>query len=257
VIEINLLPSGAARRPAATRRMGGGAGPSLPSLGADPRVAGVAALGVLLLLGGAYWFWSSGQARDDLAARVEAAAADSVRLERAIALMKTLDTRRDTIDQKMEVIRQVDTRRYVWPHLMDEVSRATPPYMWLTRLAAVEGEADEPPPPPPPAPSKEKGKGKDKGKAKGDTAVVVAAPVAPPRPAGPTFNVEGHAGATEALTRFMKNLEASPMIRDVSLVTSQQEQVQGRTVLKFTLEARWEEPDPGFVETVPLLTTSR
>jgi hypothetical protein len=68
------------------------------------------------------------------------------------------------------------------------------------------------------------------------------------------FNVEGHAGATEALTRFMKNLEASPMVRDVALVTSQQEQVQGRTVLKFTLEARWEEPDAGFVETVPLLT---
>ena len=29
--------------------------------------------------------------------------------------------------------------------------------------------------------------------------------------------------------------------------------MQGRTVLKFTLEARWEEPDSGFVETVPLL----
>ena len=136
---------------------------------------------------------------------------------------------------------------------MDEVSRATPPYMWLTKLEAVEEEA---PPPPPPAP-RESSKSKGKDKAKGDTAAAAPAPVAPPRPSGPTFNVEGHAGATEALTRFMKNLEASPMIRDVSLVTSQQEQVQGRTVLKFTLEARWEEPDPGFVETVPLLTTSR
>jgi hypothetical protein len=72
--------------------------------------------------------------------------------------------------------------------------------------------------------------------------------------AGPLFNVEGHAGGPEALTRFMKNLEGSPMIRDVALVTSQQEQVQGRTVFKFTLEARWEEPDSGFVQTVPLIT---
>jgi Tfp pilus assembly protein PilN len=242
VIEINLLPSGAARRPAAPRRAGGGAGPSLPSLGADPRIAAVAGLGVLLLLFSAYWFWSSGQTRDALAAEVEAAAADSVRLERAIALMKTLDTRRDTIDQKMNVIRQVDTRRYVWPHLMDEVSRATPPYLWLTRIAAVEDEAPAAAPAPAPA--------------AGDTARTdsAAAPVAAAAPAGPVFNVEGHAGATEALTRFMKNLEASPMIRDVALVTSQQEQVQGRTVLKFTLEARWEEPDSGFVETVPLLT---
>ena len=69
------------------------------------------------------------------------------------------------------------------------------------------------------------------------------------------FNLEGNAGSTEALTRFMKNLEASPMIREVSLVTSERTDVQGRTVLKFTLEARWEEPDSGFVETVPLLTT--
>lgn len=244
MIEINLLPSGAARRPAAARRTGGGAGPSLPSLGADPRIAAVAGLGVLLLLLGAYWFWSSGQKRDALAAEVEAAAADSVRLERAIALMKTLDTRRDTIDQKMEVIRHVDTRRYVWPHLMDEVSRATPPYLWLTKIAAVEDDA----PAAAPAPA---GPAPDTSKAGADSA---AAPAAPPLPEGPVFNVEGHAGATEALTRFMKNLEASPMIRDVALVTSQQEQVQGRTVLKFTLEARWEEPDPGFVETVPLLT---
>lgn len=242
MIEINLLPSGAARRPAAARRPGGSAGPSLPSLGADPRIAAVAGLGVLLLLGGGYWFWNSGQTRDALLGQVEAAAADSVRLERAIALMKTLDTRRDTIDQKMDVIRQVDTRRYVWPHVMDEVSRATPPYLWLTRLAVVEDEAEGAAPAPAPA--------------AGDTAKAdsAATPAAPPVSAGPVFNVEGHAGATEALTRFMKNLEASPMIRDVGLVTSQQEQVQGRTVLKFTLEARWEEPDPAFVETVPLLT---
>jgi Tfp pilus assembly protein PilN len=250
VIEINLLPSGAARRPAAAARRPG-AGPSLPRLGADPRVAAVAGLGVLLLLGGAYWFWTSGQKRADLEARVETAAADSVRLERTIALMKTLDTRRDTIDQKMEVIRQVDTRRYVWPHLMDEVSRATPPFMWLTKLAAVEDEAEA-------APVATSNAAADtaRAKARADSAAAAAAaaPAAPEAPAGPVFNLEGNAGGTEALTRFMKNLEASPMIRDVALVTSQQELVQGRTVLKFTLEARWEEPDSGFVETVPLIT---
>jgi Tfp pilus assembly protein PilN len=243
VIEINLLPSGGARRPAATRRPGGAAGPSLPRLGADPRVAAVAGVAVLLMLGGSFWFWSSGQKRADLTQRVEQAAADSVRLERAIALMRTLDTRRDTIDQKMDVIRQVDTRRYVWPHLMDEVSRATPAYLWLTKLATAEDEEEAPPPPAPAA-------GAPADSAQADS----AAAAAPPRVEGPLFSVEGHAGGPEILTRFMKNLEGSPMIRDVSLITSQQEQVLGRTVFKFTLEARWEEPDSGFVETVPLIT---
>lgn len=248
MIEINLLPSGATRRPAAPgRRAASGGGPSLPSLGADPRVAALAGVGVLLLLGGGYWWWNAGVKRDDLTAQVEAAQADSVRLERTIALMKTLDTRRDTIDQKMDVIREVDTRRYVWPHLMDEVSRATPPYMWLTKLAAVE---DEDAPAPAPAPASAPA---DTARARADS-MAAAAPAA--RPSGPVFNIEGHAGATEALTRFMKNLESSPMIRDVSLVTSQQEAVQGRSVLKFTLEARWEEPDSAFVQTVPLITVN-
>lgn len=246
MIEINLLPSGATRRPAAPGRRpaAGGGGSSLSGLGADPRVAALAGVGVLLLLGGGYWWWSAGQTRAALASEVEAAQADSVRLERTIALMKTLDTRRDTIDQKMDVIREVDTRRYVWPHLLDEVSRATPPYMWLTKLAAVEDEAA-----PAPAPAATPA---DTSKAKADS--VAAAAVV--RPSGPVFNIEGHAGATEALTRFMKNLESSPMIRDVSLVTSQQEPVQGRAVLKFTLEARWEEPDSAFIETVPLITVN-
>jgi Tfp pilus assembly protein PilN len=247
VIEINLLPSGTQRRPAAPRRAG--AGPSLPALGADPRVAGMGGAAVLLALLGAYWFWTSGQSRSQLQAQVETEAADSVRLERTIALMKTLDTRRDTIDRKMEVIRQVDTRRYVWPHLMDEVSRATPPFMWLTKLAVVEDETAPPAPTPAPAPA---AAAADTAKQRADSAAAAAAP--PPVPAGPVFNLEGHAATPEALTRFMKNLEASPMIREVSLVTSERQDVQGRTLFQFTLEARWEEPDSAFVETVPLLT---
>jgi Tfp pilus assembly protein PilN len=247
VIEINLLPSGTPRRPAAARRAPGG--PSLPSLGADPRVAGLAGVAVLLALLGAYWFWTSGTSRGQLQAQVDAEAADSVRLERTIALMKTLDTRRDTIDRKMDVIRQVDTRRYVWPHLMDEVSRATPPFMWLTKLAVVEDEVAAAPVP---TPAQTKARA-DSAAADSAAGPAQAAPAGPPP--GPVFNLEGNAGSTEALTRFMKNLEASPMIREVSLVTSERSDVQGRTVLKFTLEARWEEPDSGFVETVPLLTT--
>jgi Tfp pilus assembly protein PilN len=177
---------------------------------------------------------------------------DSVRLERSIALMKTLDTRKDTIDQKIEVIREVDVRRYVWPHLMDEVSRATPPFMWLTKMAVLEDEGADAPAAPSrgmapaaaPAPA-------DTAKARADSLAAAAAPVS--EAAGPSFNVEGNAGSTQALTRFMRNLEASPMIRDVALITSEQIDFQGRSVLKFSLEARWEQPDPSLIETVPLL----
>lgn len=245
MIEINLLPSGAARRAPARART---RAVSLPKMGADPRIAGLGAVALLVLVFFAWDFMRTGAKRTELSAQVERAQADSARLARTIALMESMAGRRDTIEQKIGVIRQVDTRRYVWPHLMDEVSRAVPPYTWLTRIASV----DEPEPAAAaPADTARKGRrGKDKAAA--DSAA--EAPALPPEPVGPTFNVEGSAATTQALTRLMKNMEASPMIRDVALVTSEQTQAEGRTFLKFTLEARFEKPDSTLVESVPVIT---
>ena len=242
LIEINLLPSGgaSARKPAARP----GRGVSLPVAGADPRVAGLAAAALLLAVLGAYTFWRQGTHRGEVQAKVDRERQDSIRLSRTIALMKSIDSRKDTIEQKMAVIRSVDGRRYVWPHLMDEISRAVPPFTWLTRVAAIAAPAA------PPAPAAAAAAPADT--AKGDSAKAKLPPLPPPPPP-PGFNVEGDAATTQALTRFMKNLEASPFIRDVALVTSEQTQTQGRTYLKFTLEARWEQPDSTLIETVPVV----
>jgi Tfp pilus assembly protein PilN len=238
LIQINLLPGGTPKRASAAR---GARTPSLPKVGGDPRVAAVggAAL-ILLILAGLGW-WKTGAARAELQASVERETADSVRLARTISLMETLDARRDTIESKISVIRSVDGRRYVWPHLMDEVSRAVPPFTWLTKLATSEDDGGAAPAP-----------------AAADTAKKDStARVAPAAPDGPAFSVEGAAGSTQALTRFMKNLELSPMIRDVALVTSEQTTTEGRTYLKFTLEARYEQPDSSLLEIVPVLPTAR
>ncbi|HEU4456577.1 MAG TPA: PilN domain-containing protein [Longimicrobium sp.] len=236
MIEINLLPSGAARRPAASR-----AARSVPlsGAGADPRVIALGLAAVLILGLTAFGWWRTGAQQAELTAQLERERADSVRLARTIELMKTIEQRRDTIERKIAVIRAVDGRRYVWPHLMDEVSRAVPPYTWLTRVAGIEEQA--PPPAAAAAPPA------------GDSAKGAAPAAPPPVPRGPGFNVEGNAATTQALTRFMKNLEASPMIRDVALVTSEQTATEGREYLKFTLEARWEQPDSTLVESVPVL----
>ena len=242
MIEINLLPSGAASRPAAHRERAAG----LTAAGADPRIAALAVAALLVLALGGFGFWRQGTHRDELNAQIERERQDSLRLARTIALMKSLESRRDTIEQKMAVIRSVDGRRYVWPHLLDEISRAVPPYTWLTRVAALAPPPTAPRPAAAPAPAA----GDTSKKAAGDTAKAAAAPPPPPPPG---FNVEGDAATTQALTRFMKNLEASPFIRDVALVTSEQTQTEGRTYLKFTLEARWEQPDSTLVETVPVV----
>ena len=239
MIQINLLPGGTPKRATAAR---GARRPALPTSSMDPRVAAVGLAAFLVLVLAGFGWWKTGSARTALETEVEAETQDSVRLARTISLMETLDARRDTIENKIAVIRSVDGRRYVWPHLMDEVSRAVPPYTWLTKLAAADD--DTPAPAAAPAP------------AAGDT-TTPAAPAAAPAPQGPAFSVEGNAGTTQALTRFMKNLEMSPMIRYVALVTSEQTSKDGRTYLKFTLEARYEKPDSSLLEIVPLLPSGR
>jgi Tfp pilus assembly protein PilN len=114
------------------------------------------------------------------------------------------------------VIREVDQRRYVWPHLLDEISAAVPDFTWLSEIASAEAA---------------------------DTTAGAL-----------SFTLQGSAGSTQALTRFMKNLEASPFIRAVTLVTSEQAEEAGRALHRFTLEARYESPDSTAIVTVPIIT---
>lgn len=76
----------------------------------------------------------------------------------------------------------------------------------------------------------------------------------------PSFAVEGMAGNLDAVTVFMDQLESSPFIRAVELITSEQ-QVAGegtgdqQIVLYFRLEASYEQPPVDILETVPLFET--
>jgi Tfp pilus assembly protein PilN len=220
----------------------------MPKLSGDPRLAALGVAALLFVLWAGYAFWSTGSKRTELAAQVERETADSVRLARTISLMNQLQARRDTIERKIDVIRSVDGQRYTWPHLLDEISRAVPQYTWLAKLTTT--EEDEPAPvAAPPA---------GQAPAANDSAAkAAAAPPVPEVPAGPAFTIEGNTGSTQALTRLMKNLEASPLIEQVALVTSEQANQQGRTFLKFTLEARFETPDSALIETVPVITSPR
>jgi Tfp pilus assembly protein PilN len=235
LIEINLLPGGAARRPAASGR--GLKLPAMPSMGGDPRVSGLAGVGLLAALVCGYLFWTTSTQHDELQAQIDQGVRDSTNLASTIKLVHELEARQDTIREKIGIIRSVDQRRYVWPHILDEVSHSLPPYTWLTKIASEEPPAAAAPAKPAP------GADAKKGPAPGG---------APPAPAGPMISIEGNTATTQALTRFMKNLEASPMIRDVALVTSSQSTEAGHVVLKFSLEARYESPDTAVIQTVPL-----
>jgi Tfp pilus assembly protein PilN len=214
LIEINLAP-GASTARLRGRRLPAIQMPTLPALGGDARVYAGAAAGLLLVALLMFGYWRMGEHRTALHAQIQQEVTDSTRFASTIDLVRSLQARQDTISQKIQVIREVDTRRYVWPHLLDEISLAVPAYTWLTEIRSRE-------------------------------AAGLASGV-------PVFTIQGNAGSTQALTRFMKNLEDSPFMREVTLVTSEQEVVEGRTLQVFTLEARYRVPERSAIRTVPIV----
>jgi Tfp pilus assembly protein PilN len=70
------------------------------------------------------------------------------------------------------------------------------------------------------------------------------------------FRIVGHTVDIQALTRFMKSLEASPFIQNVQLKSSDLVQTEGKEVTEFTLEAESQTPPPFAVKTVPLVVST-
>ena len=150
MIEVNLLPGGKKRRPSkGGGRSGGGGGggigaalrnlsmPDLGSLLADSYTiaAAAVALGVLLTLG--WWFVGLSSRQGDVEVALADALQDSANYADLIERNQTLEARRDSIAQKVQIIQEIDALRYVWPHLLDELARALPDYTWLTQVIQV------------------------------------------------------------------------------------------------------------------------
>jgi Tfp pilus assembly protein PilN len=78
---------------------------------------------------------------------------------------------------------------------------------------------------------------------------------------GPMFRVQGQAATYFALGNFMETLEASPFVRGVRLIASEQVAIAmgggaQRLIYNFTLEASYQAPPPEIVERVPLFGPS-
>ncbi len=111
--------------------------PDLGSLLADSYTiaAAVVGLGVLLTLG--WWYMGLSSRQGDAQVALADALQDSANYADLIQRNATLEARRDSIAQKVAIIQEIDALRYVWPHLLDELSRALPDYTWLTQVIQV------------------------------------------------------------------------------------------------------------------------
>ena len=245
MIEINLL-SGAGRK---SRGRGTSSsfnfGATLAAIGArvkDPWlitavvsvVLAVAAVGVMFLRGGIR--------QKSLVQQEQKAVQDSTRYAAVLREKHKAEAQRDSVLQQLGVIRAIDNDRFVWPHILDEVSRALPPYTWLTSVAYVPAA-----PPAGPAPAPAAG---DKSKAPKKTPLVVPVDTV-------HFRVVGNTVDIQALTRFMKLLEASPFVQNVQLTKSEMIIEQGKEVTEFQLEAEYQHPDPAAIRTQSIALSVR
>jgi Tfp pilus assembly protein PilN len=131
MIEVNLHPAGSKARRRGRRVF---SAPAWLKEGRDRWTMAVIAISALALLA-VGWLWMSQrserqQLEDLLAESVE----DSTRLADLRALSDSLLAREEMIRERLGLVRSLDENRFVWPHLFDEMSRALPPYTWLTAV---------------------------------------------------------------------------------------------------------------------------
>ena len=215
MIQVNLRP-GATRK--AARKM-----PQMAALGALSRFKGLPKIDRMMaftiiawIIGPAlvgFMFFSTRSQKNELETNIAAALADSAKYTQLISANKTLLARRDTIAMKVNVIQEIDAGRYIWAHILDELSRALPPYTWLTSVTALAPDSTE---------------------------------------TLPRFSIQGRAQNNFALSQYMQQLEASPFVRAVKLTTNELVREREKLVYSFALEAYYEEPPPDVIETVPL-----
>jgi Tfp pilus assembly protein PilN len=169
--------------------------------------------------------------------RLEQARSEHRRFKAFLADKRRQEKIRDSLLAQITVIRSVDGDRYIWPHLLDEITKALPAYTWLVDLGFT------PAPPPPPRPP-------------GAPADSAADSAAAARPAV-AFQINGRTIDIQAYTRFLRQLEASPWIVDVQPVSAQTVVEKERPVTAFTIRATYNQADSAYIRTAPFSQSVR
>jgi Tfp pilus assembly protein PilN len=250
MIEINLLPgSGKKSR---GRSAGAGLSETLSGIFAkvkDPYLlSAVGSVGVSIAVIAILWLTQSARERS-LVEKEQKAVQDSTRYATVVAEKRRAEAQRDSVLRQVNIIRAIDDDRFVWSHIMDEVSRVVPPYTWLIGIeqtSKVISPAAAPAPADPKAPAAKKDT--SKAVALVDTAIVK--PALELRITGQTVDIQ-------AMTRFMRFLESSPFIQNVRLAKSAPIIVNNTQVTEFQLDAEYEVPDPAAIRRVPFTLSGR
>jgi Tfp pilus assembly protein PilN len=243
MIEINLLPGARSKKAARRPTVSFGSFASGLSGRLSDKFMIVAVVGVVLSVGATAFLYMSQQRRDaDLQTRIEKAVVDSTRYANFLKDRYHAEAVRDTLLRQVNIIKSIDQDRYVWPHIMDEISRALPQYTWLSMIAlngTPQGSTNVVALPK----TTEDPKNKGRQPKRIDTSIPVDQV---------SVRLSGRTVDIQALTRFMKDLEASPFLSNVQLEHSELALDQGKEVTQFQLTVAYSRPDTTVVRRVPL-----
>ena len=246
MIEINLLPG--ARKAKRSRSAGIDFRALVGDLGSRVRdpwlISAVAGTALGLAAVGIMYVRTSARDRA-LTEEEQKAVQDSTRYASVIRERIIAEAQRDSVARQIVIIRSLDGSRYIWPHVLDEVNKALTPYTWLKSLQQTSAV-------PTVAPEVEAGVagpggGKSKAAAQADADEAAAASLVTIRLVGQTVDIQ-------ALTRFVRQLEDSPWLENVTLSRTEDVIVQpaNKEVKEFTLDMRIHRPDSTFLRRVPL-----
>jgi Tfp pilus assembly protein PilN len=191
----------------------------------DPLLLGVVgAWAAAVLVVGGLWALQAGQLAllNNEHTRVEA---EARRYRTLIQQKRRAEALQDSLIAELRAIREIDGDRYVWPHVLEEVTKALPDYTWLTSIETVTPRLEE----------------------------TADSTVKPPV----TFTIEGRTNDLGAYTRFVSQLTSSPWIQSAEFGAVQSVVEDDRPLNSFTVTATFRVADSAFIRTVPVQQSVR
>jgi Tfp pilus assembly protein PilN len=167
-----------------------------------------------------------------LDSRLESARTEERRYDAMIAQKRQSQRIRDSLIAEMGAIRALDGARYVWPHILDQLAKALPPYTWLSSVTFVPMGATP----------------------TGPTAA--AAPKTDTTTSTVRFTITGNTVDIQAYTTFLRQLAASPWFTGVMPATTMTVTDENRPVTAFTVEVRYRTADSAYMHVVPLVSAT-
>ncbi len=169
--------------------------------------------------------------------RLETDRTEARRWEIVIAQKRQAQKVRDSLLYQINVIRQIDADRYIWPHVLDQATKALPPYTWITQMRTASAIVA------PGAGQVNNGPVTVDRDSSGAPLVAVA--------------IEGRTVDIQASTTFLRQLAASPWFTDVTPASSQTVIEADRPVTSFSVTVHYRIADSVYIRTIPLVQSVR